>query len=708
MRLSAVVVALLLAPLFLGSSWSVSTGASLDAERPHSLSHSSGDEDYGPIEYTDQYNYATLGPQNRTALMVMPGGHEYDHPLPLIVSLHGYSSSGYWNADYLDLFDSVLENEHLLLYPDGTYNPSGLRFWNATEACCNYWDQEVDDVGWLMGMIDEAIANYGADPEGIVFIGHSNGGFMSHRMACEQGDRLRAIVSLAGATYDEFDEKCADTGHPNVLQVHGTYDWVIYYEGGYDHDPWDNEWNYYPPAEYTVSSWANRSGCDGVYTDLGELDLDWPSGTNDTDMLEHLNCTQGNRVALWRINEGSHAPAFVDGQFPNTTIPWALSGFSRDSDGDGVRDDEDEFQYDPSEWADSDGDGVGDNSDAFPEDPTETVDSDGDGMGDNSDAFPEDSTEWVDSDGDGIGDNSDAFPEDPTETVDSDGDGMGDNSDAFPEDSTEWVDSDGDGIGDNSDAFPDDPAETIDSDGDGVGDNSDAFPEDTTETTDTDGDGVGDNLDAFPMDASEWGDADGDGVGNIADAFPLDANETSDGDDDGVGDNSDSFPEDPAEWADRDSDGVGDNADAFPDDPAETTDSDGDGVGDNSDAFPEDATETTDTDGDGVGDNLDAFPMDASEISDSDLDGVGDNSDAFPHNPKESSDTDVDGVGDNLDAFPEDPSEQHDSDGDSHGDNSDVYPLDADRWEDGPPMVFVLLIALSALLLVALTRPRRR
>ena len=620
MRLSVVVVALLLAPLFLDSSWSVSTGASLEAERSHSLTHSSGDEDYGPIEYTDQYNYATLGPQNRTALLMMPGGHEYDHPLPLIVSLHGYSSSGYWNADYLDLFDSVLENEHLLLYPDGTYNPNGLRFWNATEACCNYWDQEVDDVGWLMVMIDEAIANYGADPEGIVFIGHSNGGFMSHRMACEQGDRLRAIVSLAGATYDEFDEKCADTGRPNVLQVHGTYDWVIYYEGGYDHDPWDNEWNYYPSAESTVASWANRSGCDGVYTDLGELDLDWPSGTNDTDMLEHLNCAQGNRVALWRINEGSHVPAFVDGQFANTTIPWALSGFSRDSDGDGVRDNEDAFQYNPTEWADSDGDGVGDNSDAFPMDASESSDSDGDGVGDNLDVFPMDASEWVDADGDGFGDNSDAFP----------------------------------------------------------------------------------------MDASEWGDADGDGVGNIADAFPLDANETSDGDDDGVGDNSDVFPADPAEWADRDGDGDGDNSDAFPEDPTETVDSDGDGVGDNSDAFPEDATETTDTDGDGMGDNLDAFPMNASESTDSDLDGVGDNSDAFPHNPKESSDMDVDGVGDNLDAFPEDASEQHDSDGDSHGDNSDAYPLDAERWEDGLPMVFVLLIVLSALLLVALTKPRRR
>ena len=100
--------------------------------------------------------------------------------------------------------------------------------------------------------------------------------------------------------------------------------------------------------------------------------------------------------------------------------------------------------------------------------------------------------------------------------------------------------------------------------------------------------------------------------------------------------------------------------------------------------------------------------MDASESTDSDGDGVGDNLDAFPHNPKESNDTDVDGVGDNLDAFPEDATEQHDSDGDSHGDNSDAYPLDPDRWEEGLPMGFVLLIALSALLLVALTRPRRR
>ena len=480
MRLCSLFVALVLLPVILSFPFQEGEGVTLEDRAVTIMTDSSNDseESNGPIDYTDQYNYASLGANNRTATLMMPGGHQYDRPLPLVVSLHGYGGSGYWGAWYLDLFDSVVNNEHLLLYPNGTLNPIGNRFWNATPACCNYWDQEVDDLSWLIGMIDEAISLYGADPDGVVIIGHSNGGFMSHRIACEQGHKIRGIVSLAGSTFDNFDQNCADTGHPNVLQVHGTYDWVIYYDGGYDYDIADGEWNYYPGAESTVESWANRSGCESDYTNVGELDLDYPPGLNDTDMLEHLNCAQGNRVALWRINAGSHAPSFENDQFPNYTIPWALSGFVLDSDGDGFRDDVDQFQYDPEEWSDSDGDGTGDNSDAFPDDDTEWTDTDGDGVGDFGDEFPQNYNESVDTDGDGVGDNSDAFPQVASEWADSDGDLVGDNHDSFPDDHTEWADSDGDGVGDNLDAFPEDASETADTDGDGVGDNLDAFPED--------------------------------------------------------------------------------------------------------------------------------------------------------------------------------------------------------------------------------------
>ena len=64
-----------------------------------------------------------------------------------------------------------------------------------------------------------------------------------------------------------------------------------------------------------------------------------------------------------------------------------------DDDNDGVNDERDAFQFDPTESVDTDGDRVGDNADAFPSDPNESVDTDGDTVGDNAD---------VDVDGDGL------------------------------------------------------------------------------------------------------------------------------------------------------------------------------------------------------------------------------------------------------------------------------------------------------------------
>ena len=538
------------------------------------------------IQYTDNHTILEIGPSSRKAILELPGGHNVSHKLPLVVALHGYTSSGLGVSGFFDLIDSVHENGHLLLRPDGTISATGQRFWNATDACCNIWGQEVDDVSWLTSLINEAITYHGADPEGIIIVGYSNGGFMAHRMACEKGDMLRSIISLAGATHYDFND-CPNTGYPNVLQIHGTSDSVIFYDGGAILG--DN----YPAASQTVFSWANRSGCDLTYTEINQLDLISPRGVNDTNEYEHLNCSSGNRVSLWEIPNGSHYPQLSsssDDDFPSTILDWGLTGYFPDSDADGVRDNLDAFPNNPLETSDSDGDGVGDNTDQFPLNPNEIIDSDGDGVGDNSDIFPENPHEQIDSDGDGVGDNSDVFPHDSNETLDSDADGSGDNSDIFPYNPYEQIDSDADGVGDNSDVFPYNPNETLDSDGDGVGDNLDIFPYNSNETLDSDGDGIGDNSDIFPNDSTEWLDTDADGIGDNSDVFPFDSSEYLDFDNDGIGDNSDIFPDDPNEHVDSDGDGVGDNSDAFPNDSSEDSDTDGDGVGDNSDFYPGDST----------------------------------------------------------------------------------------------------------------------
>ena len=296
-------------------------------------------EEDGEAPYTADHTVVEIGPDERTAELRLPGGYDGARKLPLVVALHGYSSDGPGVAWYLELYDSVHENGHLLLLPNGAWDATLLRYWNATEACCNFYAEGPDDVEWLTSLIDEAIEQYGADPDEVVLIGHSNGGFMSHRMACERGDRIHAIISLAGATYDDFED-CAMTGYPNILNVHGTSDTVIYFDGG------EILGERYPSASQTTASWAVRSGCDEEATYLGSLDL-IGDDDDETANLEHLNCDAGNHVALWKIDGGSHTPSFPDGSLINSAFSWAMenrkwfashsyNGF--DTDGDGLGD----------------------------------------------------------------------------------------------------------------------------------------------------------------------------------------------------------------------------------------------------------------------------------------------------------------------------------------------------------------------------------
>jgi hypothetical protein len=181
-------------------------------------------------------------------------------------------------------------------------------------------------------------------------------------------------------------------------------------------------------------------------------------------------------------------------------------------------------------------------------------DSDWDGVPDDEDTFPNDATETVDYDGDSVGDNADAFPKDPTEQLDTDGNGVGDKSEAF----NEAADTDGDAIGDNTEAFPTDPVETADTETDEVGDTADT---NSTETLDTDGDGIGDNVDALPADRTEDSHVDGNATGNTTDTL-LEQQTDNDGKD-GIGSNTGAFPSDPTTF-DKDDDGIKGNFSSGP------------------------------------------------------------------------------------------------------------------------------------------------
>jgi polyhydroxybutyrate depolymerase len=138
---------------------------------------------------------------DRPVTVHVPASYDAAKPAPLLVVLHGYGSSGSEHESYFHLEDAAQERGFLTAYPDGTKDADGNRFWSATDACCDFDRTGVNDVAYLAGVITEIQSKLAVDPKRIYLVGHSNGGFMSYRMACVHADVIAAIASLAGATF---------------------------------------------------------------------------------------------------------------------------------------------------------------------------------------------------------------------------------------------------------------------------------------------------------------------------------------------------------------------------------------------------------------------------------------------------------------------------------------------------------------------------
>jgi len=230
---------------------------------------------------------------------------EYDPTVahPLVVFLHGFGTvGGEPQAAFFGVLSMVDEKDLVVLLPDGTLNEEGNLFWNGASFCCDPNDA-VDDVGYLSGLIEEATQTYNIDEKRVYLIGYSNGGFMSFRMACEASERITAIVSLAGSTFaDPVD--CQPATRPvSVLQVHGTADTTILYEGVADG---------YPSAIDTVEHFAFGAGCDTSSSMVvGNIDLVRSVDGEETEQVEYTTgCQGGVDAALWTIRDGVHRPIF--------------------------------------------------------------------------------------------------------------------------------------------------------------------------------------------------------------------------------------------------------------------------------------------------------------------------------------------------------------------------------------------------------------
>jgi len=247
----------------------------------------------------------TFGGLDRNYRVHIPAG--LTAAAPLVVMLHGAFGDGE-QAERSYGWDQLADSaKFVVAYPDGV----GAT-WNGHGCCGKAAQQNVDDVGFIIAMIGQISGSLPIDAPRVYATGISNGGIMAYALACNSG--IFAAIGPDAAT--QLDP-CTDPHPTSVIQIHGTADRLIPYNGGQGASTvngppipdvnafWRKVNNcgppditHQPPVTTSTAACADRRGVELITIDGGRHQ--WPGGTSFLERFSGahaLNATQ----TIWQF-----------------------------------------------------------------------------------------------------------------------------------------------------------------------------------------------------------------------------------------------------------------------------------------------------------------------------------------------------------------------------------------------------------------------
>ncbi|MBC7693957.1 MAG: T9SS type A sorting domain-containing protein [Burkholderiales bacterium] len=220
---------------------------------------------------------------------------------PLILNLHGYTSNALQQQQYSNFKPIADTANFLMVYPQGTKDGSNQPYWNA-----GFSSTQVNDIAFLSALIDSLDLSYNINLNRVYSTGMSNGGFMSHTLACELSNRITAIASVTGGIFTtQYGSNCHPTRPVPVMQIHGTSDNTVPYAGNMSQGMM--------PIDSVVKYWVKKNNCNPTPTFSNVPN----TNTADGCTAEHYKYSGGNlgsTVELYKIIGGGHTwPGFPFG-----------------------------------------------------------------------------------------------------------------------------------------------------------------------------------------------------------------------------------------------------------------------------------------------------------------------------------------------------------------------------------------------------------
>ena len=216
----------------------------------------------------------------------------------VLFNLHGYGSDAIEQMNYTNFNNlaNTKENNFILIHPQGaplnTALTSSSSHWNSGGWTIG---STVDDVDFIDTIIALVSQKYDLNQNRIYSTGMSNGGFMSYHLACNLSSKIAAVASVTGSMSFETYESC-NPSHPTaILQVHGTIDVTVPFQG--------NSTLGMRSINDVMDYWKVYNACNidptSIITDYFDIEI---AVQHDT----YSNCLNDVHVELYKIEGMGH------------------------------------------------------------------------------------------------------------------------------------------------------------------------------------------------------------------------------------------------------------------------------------------------------------------------------------------------------------------------------------------------------------------
>jgi len=232
--------------------------------------------------------------------------------LPVVLNFHGGGGNAANQKWYSRMDEAADRDGYVAVYPNGTgVFADRLLTWNAGTCCGRAAAQRVDDVGFVIALLEDLGKRMPYDRARVYATGLSNGSMMAYRLAAEAPHRVAAVAGVAGAmTLSRF----APSLPVPVMHIHSVDDGrALYGDGLGPAFPMTNTRVFHQSVDSMIENWRVHNGCPAR-----PRVSDTVQGAGHTATRhDYAPCRDGAEVVLWKLTGAGHVwPGGRQGYLP--------------------------------------------------------------------------------------------------------------------------------------------------------------------------------------------------------------------------------------------------------------------------------------------------------------------------------------------------------------------------------------------------------